>query len=136
MYTDASVRRVLQPVAACVLLSSGALPATTLACQWACAPQLAGQAHHPEAHHHVSASGIPVASDGTGASLTSTKQRCDHATADFIAISPALAHLGAPAATAISTLYGGLLPASMEAGVVITTHSPPGSPPRPFSLRI
>ena len=136
MYTDASVRRLLQLVAACALLVVGALPAMTLACQWACAPRPAAQAHHHEGHHQVAASVIQVATDDTRASLTSTVQRCDHAEADFIAISPILAHLGAPAVTAVSTLFGELLPIAMGAGALITTPSPPGTPPRPLSLRI
>ena len=129
MYTDASVRRVLQPVAACAFLVVGALPAMTLACQWACAPRPAAQTHRHEGHQQFAASVIQVATDGTRASLTSTEQRCDHAEADFIAISPTLAHLGAPAATAVSTLFGELLPISMGAGAVIATPSPPPGPP-------
>ena len=131
----ARVRRFPQPIAACVLLIIGVLPATTLVCQWACAPQPAGRAYH-EAHHH-GALGVQTTTDGTGPLLTSTEQRCDHTTTDFIAISPTLVQLGAPASTAVSTLFGAaLLPGFMEAGAVITAPSPPGSPPLPFSLRI
>jgi len=136
MYTDARVRRLLQPAAACALFVVGLLPAVTLACQWACAPAPAGQAHHHEAHHQVAASASAVTPDGTGASLTSTEQRCDHAEADLVAISTTLVLLGVPASTAVSPLFGELLPMSMEAAAVITTASPPGSAPRPFSLRI
>jgi len=135
MYTGVSVRRFLQPVAACVLLLIGGLPATTLACQWACVPLPAGHAHHHEADHQVGA-GISITTDGAGASLTATEQRCDHAKADSVAISPTLVNFGAPVATAVSTLFGGLLPISLGAGVVITAPSPPGTPPQPFSLRI
>lgn len=107
----------------------------TLACQWACAPRPAEQARHHEAHHH-GALGLQATTDDTGSLLPSTEQRCDHTTADFMAIAQTLAQLGAPDATAASTLFGQLLPLSMEAGAVITTPSPPGRPPRPFSLRI
>jgi len=137
MYTRGSVKRLIQPVALCVVVILAVLPAVTFACQWACGRESAGQAHdhhaaQPESMTHA-VHHSPAAS--TSGELVSAGQPCAHAKTTVIAIATLQFKIFAPMAEQAVTLF---VPPSdrSEASVAVASHSPPGARSAPLALRI
>ncbi|MSO83958.1 MAG: hypothetical protein EXQ53_11810 [Acidobacteria bacterium] len=132
------MRRFLQPVAACALFVVGAIPATTLACQLACAtsPPATQPIHHRGHHQSPAATTVNGTATHGDSVVTSGDPVCDHLEAAVPAIPRAAAPRAVPTTAALSNLLSGLLSRPAGLRVNITAHSPPGTPPRPFALRI
>lgn len=137
MYTCGSVKRLIQPVALCVVTVLAVLPAVTFACQWACGRESAGQAHHhhaaqPESMTHA-VHHSPAAS--TGVEFVAAGQPCAHAKATVTAISTLQFKIFAPIAEQAVALF--VLPTDRtEVSVAVASHSPPGARSAPLALRI
>lgn len=136
MYTEASVKRLIQPVALCALVVLGAFPAVTLACQWACVRQVAGQTHHHATQHESPSHPSHDAAPSTDLGVISEERPCAHAatavsaisTFTFKAFAPIAVH--AAVAASASPIYRGLI------AVAVATPSPPGARSAPLALRI
>ena len=135
MYTAGEMRRVLRPLALCVVLMSGALPAAALACQWACATQGAevGQVgHQGHAGHALQASPDRV----DASTVQSRTAPCDHVSAADAAITSGTLNLIAFAVDS-STYVVAPAPAGPRAAALASgTHSPPGTRTAPLPLRV
>ena len=136
MYTDASVMRFMWFVALYVLLALGALPATSLACQWACAPQPGRPAHHHAAPEQSTGASYSAGDRPDATSRVSADRPCDHAGTVLTALSPLTPKVFAPVAipVAIAEFAYSMRPAVVPGSW--TTHSPPGARSAPLSLRI
>lgn len=135
-YTGGSVRRLIQPVALCVVVVLGAFPAVTLACQWTCVRPLAGQAHHYTGQNEstIHASHHPASPTVRG--LISAEPPCAHAEISVIAISTLQFKVFAP--IAVQAAVALLAPPIDRTAifVAVATHSPPGARSAPLALRI
>jgi hypothetical protein len=133
MYTGGKVNRVLQPVALCVVLVFGSLPAATLACQWACGPDLA-VAHHHTGHHggHVT---YPSTLPTDGFSIASSTPLCDHSDSRIAAVISAVLKMYAPVAVDVEAPGSAAHAQSAASTIVYAPHSP-GGRSAPLPLRI
>lgn len=135
-YIGKSVRRLIRPVALCVVLVVANVPAVSLACELSCTSEQVETATHPHGHHPAAASQGTVSGAG-GVVLTAAREMCGHALTDGVAISVSASRVKALAPAV--TLEGvPVVDPTCAAGVISlsTNKSPPGFP-RPLStLRI
>lgn len=130
------MNRLIQPVALCALVVMGGFPAVTLACQWACVRQVAGQTHHHSTQHESTSHASHDAAPSTDLGVISDEQPCAHAATVVRAISTFKFNVFAPIAvhTAIaapaSPMYRGLT------DVANASPSPPRARSAPLALRI
>lgn len=135
MYTAGKMRRVVRPLALCVLLMSGTLPAAALACQWACATQdvQAGQVgHQGHAGHALQAS----QNRADISTVQSSTAPCDHVSAADPAIASGTLSLIAIAAGSSTNVVAPAFASPRAAVVASGTHSPPGARTAPLPLRV
>lgn len=136
MYTTGSVKRLIQPLALCVVVVLGAFPAVTLACQWACVRQVADQAHHHAGHNestiHDSHHPAPPADLG----FISAERPCAHTETSVTATSTLQFRVFAPVAVQAVVALPAPPIDRTAISVAVATHSPPGARPAPLVLRI
>lgn len=132
-YTGRKVGRV-QPVALCLLLALGALPAASLACQLVCA-QAASHAQHHGTHNHSTVAAHSTLPTPDGPAFSSQHPRCDHSAAVVAAVTPVGIKMPTPGAILVSGISS--VPRSVTTAVTaVATHSPPGSRLVPLALRL
>jgi hypothetical protein len=134
MYTCWQVNQFLRPVAACILLLFGSLPAATLACQWACVPDVR-KAHHHGTHQTTDASD-PSATRTDGPSLASSGVRCDHAGIEVAGVTSTGLKLYVPVAVGVEDIGFAVDTQVVVPALRYATHSPPGGRSGPLALRI
>ena len=128
-YIGNSVKRLIRPVALCVVLVVASVTAVSLVCEWSCASGQAQTATHHHAHHPTAM----LLKSAAGVVLTVARGPCGHVLADGVAISVSASRGKAPAPGV--TLEGvSIVDPTCAAGLtsVSTNESPPGSP-RPLS---
>ena len=140
MYTQATVRIFLRPVAFCALLLVGAAPAATLACELACAAPTGHHGHHDtgqSSHHdHSGAAGHDSAAAAGSASVVSLAADCDHVITAAPLITSAAVKIFAPVAAAAEVF---VLSAEYRADVIRVRDvagGPPGTRSGSLPLRI
>jgi hypothetical protein len=134
MYTCRQVHQFLRPVAACILLLFGSLPAATFACQWACVADIR-QAHHHGTHHTTDASD-PSATRTHGPTVASSDVRCDHGGIEVHGVTSTGLKLYAPVAVGVEGIGFAVQAQMAVLRLGSATHSPPGGRSRPLALRI
>jgi len=136
MYTTRSVKRFTQSVALCVVVVLSAFPAVTLACQWACAPQVAGHTHHQKGQPETAIHAAHDAAPSTERGLVSAELPCPHASITVSATSMLPVKVFAP--IAVPAVVALLAPPIDRTAIFVTVAIP--SPPRarsaPIALRI
>ena len=136
MYTERNVIRFIRPIAFCVLLLFGAIPAATLACHWACAAPATEHAHHRATHEHGADAPSFLVTPSDAPSVASAEQDCDHAATEITAAATTHVKLVARAATLTAGFAFATRAGVGIAAVAYGAHSPPGSRPPLLSLRI
>jgi hypothetical protein len=140
MYTRRSVRSFIRPLGLCVVLVFGALPAVTLACQWACeAPDGPATLAHYHGGHTEMAGPVDSSSSTTanGPTVRAGHPSCDHS----ILIDPGVTSAGfkvrAPSAIVVEeTAFRAALARTHVVAAPFASPSPPGARSAPLALRI
>lgn len=135
-YTGRTVSRFVQPVAQCLFVALGALPAASLACQLLCAPS-AGHAHHPATQDHSAAAHEAVIPSPDTPAIGSPSQGCDHTGVAAVAVvSDGTNKLPPPVVVAVSRIALGGSDHTTSVIALAASHSPPGAPSGLLALRI
>jgi hypothetical protein len=139
MYTGGDVSAIIKPVALCVALLCGTLPAAAMTCQLLCRDDgLDGRAAHQH-HSH----GTSIGSDNSsgqmagGSTLQAIHLQCDHSSTLEVGVTSPAFKIWAPSArdlTDAEFLVG--TTRSMVNSAYTTSPSPPGSGSILLSLRI
>jgi hypothetical protein len=137
-YTGGSVRSFIRPVGLCVALIIGALPAVTLACQWACdAPDaVASSAGHHHGQQHAEPAG-PADDSSDGPALRGSLHGCDYSPLLAPGITNGIFKVPSLLAIAIADISLPFVPVELRASTLsFASPSPPGARSSPLPLRI
>ena len=140
MYTGRSVRSFIRPLGLCVVLVFGALPAMTLACQWACdAPDGAATLAHHHGGHTEMAGPVDSSSSTTasGPTVRAGHPSCDHSVLIDPGVTSQSFKIVAASAVAVEeTAFPALLARMHVSAAPFASSSPPGARSAPLALRI